>query len=302
MKTAFIFTGQGFASPGMLHELVKLPDAHEQLLCAEDILGKRWESLDTKEALYSNENVQLCIFICECIFSRLISSYFSCDFVLGHSVGSFGAALYSGVLKFEDCLRLVQARGAKMEQLFSQGYGMIAVCGMDSGLMEKTLNSFHNSRSKECVWLATVNEEHQCVLSGALKDLEDIAVFIRRNYPAKISFLKVKVPSHCPLMDPVAGLLSELCNRIVWESIKIPYVSASTARRAWNIKQIQGDLMDGVRTTVKWYDSISLLAELGVDTFIECSTAHTLTDIGRRCYGDLRWIRGWQAITGKYHI
>ena len=291
-KTAFIFTGQGFEKCGMLHQLPNTEAAGKKLRQASQVLGESWEQMDTARALQSNRYTQLCIYIFQCVWSDFLKQYCSFEFVSGHSVGSFAAAVTGGVLKYEDGLRLVEARGAMMEQMFFSGYGMMAVSGISAGLMEDILEAFRAEIPEVCVYLATINEDRQCVLSGSRQDLERIAFFIHKKYPAKVVWLNVKVPSHCLLMNPVAEKLKILCGGISWARPNKIYIMNSTARSAGNADQIRRDLEEGVCRPVRWYDGITLMKELGVETFVEVGPTHILTEIGKRSYGDLKWMSG----------
>lgn len=297
MKTAFIYTGQGFQKPGMLHEL---PDCREKDRClktAEDILGRSTEELDLPESLKSNENTQICIYICETVLSRILRESLSCDMVSGHSIGSFAAAVESGVLCYEDGLRLVSMRGKYMGNLFPSGYGMRAVKGLTKGYMERLLDEFYSLYPQAEVFLATVNEELQCTVSGRLDWLDRFEQHVHKKFPAKVIPLHVHVPSHCRLMSPVTERLREESGRVSWGKMEIPYLCNSRARRAWKTADVKKDLEEGAEKAVCWYEGITLMKELGIDTFIEASPAYTLTNIGRRSWPGLRWIES-RSVTG----
>lgn len=297
MKTAFIFTGQGFQRPGMLHDL---PDCGEKDRClktAEEILGRPAEELDLPESLKSNENTQICIYICETVLSRMLQEIRPCDMVSGHSIGSFAAAVQSGVLRYEDGLRMVSRRGKYMGELFPSGYGMKAVKGLTRGFMERLLDGFRTLHPDAEVFLATVNEELQCTVSGRTDWLEQFESYLHQSFPAKVIPLHVHVPSHCPLMHPVTVQLREESSRISWGRMEIPYLCNSRARRAWKTDDVRKDLEEGAEKVVRWYDGITLMKELGIETFIEASPVHTLTNIGRRSWPRLQWLES-RSVTG----
>ena len=100
-------------------------------------------------------------------------------------------------------------------------------------------------------------------------------------------------------MQPVTGVLTEECQNIQWQKLKIPYICNSKARRAWNNIQVREDLAEGAEKVVRWYDGITLMKELGIETFIEASPSHILTDIGQRSWPELRWLTS-QSAAGKY--
>ncbi|HJA68118.1 MAG TPA: ACP S-malonyltransferase [Candidatus Mediterraneibacter cottocaccae] len=292
MKTAFIYTGQGFQRPGMLHALPDHPAAGEYLQRTKDILECSIDQLDTADALSSNENTQICIYVCETVWSWIMREKWQCDTVSGHSAGSFAAAVEAGVLSFEDGLVLIRTRGKYMEKMFPSGYGMYAVSGITESLMYRILEQFKHEYPDALVFPATVNEELQCTISGSLEWLERLTGFIHRDYPAKVTPLRVKVPSHCCLMDPVTDVLRRASEKMQWKRPRIPAVVNSRARRVWTAEEVKEDLIVGAARMVRWYDGITLMKELGIDTFIEIGSAHTLTEIGRRSFPELRWLSG----------
>ena len=134
MKAAFLYTGQGFQYKHMLRELPDCESTRRILKEAQEILNCDIRELDTEEGIRSNENTQICIFLCERIWSELVRERWDCQIVSGHSIGSFSAAVEAGALDFEQALRLVQIRGRHMEHLFPEGYGMMAVEGISPNL------------------------------------------------------------------------------------------------------------------------------------------------------------------------
>lgn len=296
MKIAFLYTGQGFQKPGMIHELPDCFYTKKYLKAAEEILGRRIDMLDASSAISSNENTQICIYLCESVWSRILKEKWQCDIVSGHSIGSFAAAVESGVLNFEKGLQLVSLRGRYMEQLFSSGYGMTAISGLTESQVKRVLMTFYDKNPEAVVFLATVNEETQCTVSGRLDWLNEFKQYVQKDYPVKLIPLQVKVPSHCSLMDPVTKILEDECDRLDFGEMRVPYICNSRGRRAWKASDVKKDLIEGVSRTVRWYDGITLMKEIGIDTFIEVGTAHTLTDIGRMTYPELRWIGSQSAM------
>lgn len=275
----------------MLHELPECEEKYQYFKLAGEVLGRSVEELDSMENLRSNESVQLCIFLYETVLTKLAMQTCDCEMLSGHSIGSFAAAVTSGSICFEQALELVQARGRKMEEGYGSGYGMMAVQGLTHGLAAKVLGDFKNDHPEVIVYPAALNEELQTVFSGKLEDLRQFREAIHQNYPVKSQFIKVKVPSHCILMHPIAELLETMTEKMEWKSVKIPYLANSTADRVWRSEQICLDLIHGVERPVKWYEGITMMKELGAEQFVEISGAGTLMEIGRRSYPELCWQR-----------
>ena len=131
MSVAFLFPGQGSQRPGMLHDLPEHPVARDMISRAAGVLG--CDVLDLDTPMLSARPSPL---------SSLCSSpalpppgYWSRkagpDFVAGHSVGAFAAAVAAGALAYPDALRLVDLRARAMQEAYPHGYGMGVVVGLD---------------------------------------------------------------------------------------------------------------------------------------------------------------------------
>lgn len=297
MKTAFLFTGQGFQYEGMLQQLPKSDITKVMLKAASEILGEQVCQLDSKEALNNNCNVQLCIYISEVILGNLQLQNLLPDYVAGHSIGAFAAATISGALEFEDGLQLVKLRGKAMEESYPKGYGMLAVIGLTLKALEREIAKINENINKQHfdaleerrVYIANINTREQMVLSGFLETLKLAEKYLKTEYAVKTQYLKVKVPSHCELMLQVSNILAKKMEGIQLKPPQIPYIMNTTARRTKQIENITKDLIFGVSNPVYWFDSLNILYELEVRRFLEISQSNVLTELGRKCYADAYW-------------
>lgn len=290
MKTAYLFTGQGFQYEGMLERLPKCLMTNHMLQRASDILKTDVLRLDSKEALNNNQNAQLCIYIYEVILGSLQLEKLVPDYVAGHSIGTFSAATISGALEFSDGLKLVSARGKAMEATYPSGYGMMAVTGLTVEVLEQCLKEFKKkSKEKSEIYIGSINSREQIVLSGLVDILKEMDYYLKSSYPINTQFLSVSVPSHCELMLDVSNILDMKMEGITLKQPKIPYIMNTTARRTRQVEMIKRDLIYGVSKTVCWYDIISILYELEVRQCLEIGGQNVLTEIGRKCYDDVLW-------------
>ncbi|HEY5585252.1 MAG TPA: acyltransferase domain-containing protein [Ruminiclostridium sp.] len=299
MKTAYLFTGQGFQYEGMLKELPGEYIKDTMIDTASNILKEDVLKLDSKEALNNNRCVQLCIYISEVILGSLQVERLIPDYVAGHSIGAFSAATISGALDFTDGLQLVSIRGSEMEASYPCGYGMMSVTGLTFELLEQLITEFRDepiiqnftNEKKSQVYIANINTKEQLVLSGLLDTLKEVESYLKRKYKVITQMLRVKVPSHCELMLPVSNILDEKMKTIHLKQPKIPYIMNTTARRTRRAEMIEKDLIYGVSKPVYWYDSLSILYELGTRDFLEISQSSVLTEVGKKCYQNAKWRR-----------
>lgn len=290
MKTAYLFTGQGFQFEGMLKRLPRCLMTDNILQRASDILKTDVLRFDSKEELNNNQKAQLCIYIYEVILGSLQLEKLMPDYVAGHSIGTFSAATISGALEFSDGLKLISARGKAMEESYPSGYGMMAITGLTAQVLEKCLKDFkENSKERSQIYIGSINSREQIVLSGLLDTLKQMDYYLKSSYPINTQFLSVKVPSHCELMLHVSNILAKKMEGVTLKQPKIPYIMNTTARKTRQVEMIKRDLIYGVSKTVCWYDIISILYELEVRQCIEIGGQNVLTEIGRKCYDDALW-------------
>lgn len=94
-------------------------EAKRLLEVANEILGFRITDImfdGTDEELKQTKVTQPAIFLHSVILAK-ISDDFKPDMVAGHSLGEFSALVASGVLSFEDGLKLVSQRALAMQKL-----------------------------------------------------------------------------------------------------------------------------------------------------------------------------------------
>ena len=207
MSIACLFPGQGAQTPGFLHRLPEHPAVSATLDEAAAVLGMEVMSLDNAAALASTVAVQLSVLIAGVAAMRALAHEgLEVDAAAGLSVGAFGAAVACGVLSFADALPLVKLRGECMEQAYPQGYGMAAIVGLDEPQVAAIVERVGGARAQ--LYIAGIIAPTQIVVSGADRALDAALETARRTGARRAERLAVTVPSHCPLLDPVAGRLA----------------------------------------------------------------------------------------------
>lgn len=283
MKTTFLFPGQGSQYAGMLRELSREnPVVDEVFSAVEKHIGFIPEDLDTDEQLKSTVFVQLCLLVSGVISAKqLLQNNIRPDFLAGHSVGAFSAAVISEVITFEEALDLVLLRATMMENAYPDGYGMAAVVGIKEIQLKKLIES--NGLSHK-LFIANSNAADQQVIAGSLQNIHSFLEIARHNGARKVQILKVSVPSHCELLNPVSDVLKDKFELIEIKEPKFPCISNHTGRLLKSGDAIREDLYKSISETVKWYEGTTLLYELGARFFIEMTPAGVLTKIAQTSF------------------
>lgn len=287
MKLTFLFPGQGSQVPNMLRNLPDHQVITETLEEASEILNESVFNFDTEEALRSTVSVQLSLLIAGVAASRVFRAESVVpDLVGGHSVGAFGAAVTAGVLKFEDALNLVKARGELMEKAYPKNYGMGVILGMNEkdlgDVIKKLLTEEHP------VYLANLNSPDQITIAGSITGIQKVIDYTSKNGARKAELLNVSIPSHCKLLDSVSLLLDEKMKDIDFSNPVIPYAANQTARILYTAEDIRHDLAKSVASSVRWHDASSILYELGTRLFIEMPPGNVLTKLADNAFCESR--------------
>lgn len=290
MKTAFLFPGQGSQQPGMLSGLpYGDPEVGPLILAAENILQQKISSIDTSEALSSTVNVQLALLISGVISAkRLLSHGVIADFVAGHSIGSFSAAVVSGVISFEEAIKLVHTRAQLMEQAFPTGYGMAALVGFTKNRLIPYLEAHNKINSK--VYLSNINAKDQLVVSGELQSLDSLISELQKAGIQKTKILDVRVPSHCKLLGGISDALKKQLGEIKLKTPLIPFASNTTGRLLKTADAVGTDLSSGISSPVEWYDATTLIYEMGTRIFIEMEPSGVLSKIAASTFPEAKVI------------
>jgi malonate decarboxylase epsilon subunit len=244
-------------------------------------------SLDTISALASTIAVQLCTLIAGVAVTRALAQEgVRADAAAGLSVGAFGAAVACGALAFADALPLVKLRGECMEKACPHGYGMAAIVGLEERQVAGIVEQVGGAGAQ--IYIANVNAPTQIILSGTDRALDAAVESARQAGARQAQRLAVSVPSHCPLLDPVAQRLAAALLPIELHAPKLPYVSNRRARVVCDAEHVREDLISNVAHTVRWYDSVTALYELGVRLFIEPPPGQVLSRLAQQEFPEAR--------------
>jgi malonate decarboxylase epsilon subunit len=271
----------------MLHDLAHHPAARETLARATEVLDRDVLTLDSSEALASTVAVQLALLITGTATARVLNEGGGrANFVAGHSVGAFTAAVAAGVLTFPDALRLVDLRARAMQEAYPEGYGMGVVVGLDERTVSRLAAEVHAPEAP--VHAANVNAPLQISVSGADDALEKILTLARKHGARRTQRLAVPTPSHTPLMAPVANELERALAEVAMDSPAAPYLSNVGGRALRDPEEIRDDLARSVEHPVRWHDATTLLFELGVRLFVELPPGDVLSHLAADAFPEAR--------------
>ena len=283
MSTAFLFPGQGSQAPGMLHALPDHCDITRTLDEASTILRRDVRDLDSPESLKSTVSVQLALLTTGVAVARALAAEgVEAEAVAGLSVGAFAAAVHSGVTSFPQAIELVRQRAELMRDLYPTGYGLAAIVGLAEVQVATLVKKAHTAQTP--VYVGNINAPRQIVIAGSDEGMTRVLEAARSSGARKAERLDVSVPSHCPLLEPVAAALRKTLAGMKLEHPRLIYVGNVKGRPLRAAAAVADDLADNIAHGVRWHDATTVLKELGSSLFLEMPPGHVLTDLARESF------------------
>jgi malonate decarboxylase epsilon subunit len=278
MSIAFIFPGQGSQFRGMLHQLLDHPAVVRTLDEISEDLQSDVRTLDTEYGLESTVDVQIALLAAGVATARaLMEQDVEPAAVSGLSVGAFAAAVTAGVLSLQDGVELVRLRADQMMKLYPSGYGLSAIVGLNESQVTKIVQAL--TSVQDPVFVGNINAPRQIVIAGSNVGMDRVLDEARRQGANRAVRLHVSVPSHCPLLQPVADLLGARMSSVNLTPPQVIYVGNVNARAMRTKEPIARDLVSNIAHGVRWHDATTVLKELGCNLFLEMPPGHTLSDL-----------------------
>lgn len=282
MKTAIIFPGQGVQSIGMAKDFVdNFKEAKDVFDLANNTLNRDLYKLVMEgniDDLNITKNTQPAIITAEMAMLKVFEKHIKIgDLTAGLSLGEYSSLIFSGSLKFEDALPLVEKRG---ELMLAGGKGkMAAIIGYDRDKLIDVCKDITNKGNY--VVPANFNSMAQIVISGSTTGV-DKAMEVFENDGARVVPLNVSSPFHTNLLESASIGLGEILGGV---EIKRPEISVyfnTIADTVSDPKKIKELLTKQVMSPVYWIDTMLKMLDSGVDTFVEIGPGKTLAGFLKR--------------------
>ncbi|MGL4361736.1 MAG: ACP S-malonyltransferase [Cellulosilyticaceae bacterium] len=279
MKIAFLFSGQGVQYAGMGQDL------YNNYSESKAIFDKANEviSWDVKEVCFQDQNAIIndTRFTQSALFTTIIAAYevviskgIVPEAVIGFSLGEYAALVASGILSFENALKLVEQRAIAMERCSKETEGsMAAVIGLSNEVIQEVCETITSQGN--ILTLANDNCPGQVVISGDIDAIEKATQILKEKGARRVMKLNVSGAFHSPLMQSAAKELQTYVDKSQFQQVTTPIVSNVTAMPMTKdeaYQNIQSQMVTGVR----FRESVEYLIEQGFDTFIEIGVKKTL--------------------------
>ncbi|WP_225034146.1 malonate decarboxylase subunit epsilon [Paraburkholderia sp. XV] len=283
---AYLFPGQGAQTEGFLHRLGTQPVIQTTLDEASAVLNLDVLTLDTQAALESTVAVQTGLLIAGVAMQRALATEgLAPELSAGLSVGAYAAAVSCGAIDFADALLMVRKRAELMETAYPRGYGLSAIAGLTEHEIEKLADAQARDAAAR-VYVANVNAPRQIVMAGSDAALDAFNARALAAGARKATRLAVSVPSHCELLAAAADALTDYARSVPFRAPSSGYIGNRGGRALHTADAVRDDLATNMRHTVRWFDALTVMIEMGAKVFVEAPPGQVLTDIVRDQYPD----------------
>lgn len=258
-KYAFLFPGQGAQVPGMIKDVSDaFPEARKIVDSVSEITGidmprLLWES--DASVLSRSDNSQISITTASLAVAEVLKSHgILPSAAMGFSLGEFPALCVSGVLSFEDCVKVVQMRGKIMQEVCekiareNEGHapGMSAVIGLAPEKVQEICASLKD------VYAANLNSSKQTAISGTFDGLTNAEAALKEAGARRAIRLSVAGPYHCPLMQEAADNFEKAISLVTFNDPKIALFSNVTGSLVSSGNEIKKNAVRHLTNPVLW--------------------------------------------------
>src|SRR5690242_4795827 len=284
-KVAFLYPGQGSQYVNMLKPLRAAEPIVSETFAEADgvmtpLLGKPLSDFifvdqgnadavtKAEDDLRQTAITQPAVLATDLALTRLLAAYgIEPDFTMGHSLGEYAALVAAGALPFADALEAVSARGREMTRFSPDDNGRMAAVFAPLEEVEKTLKTISGY-----VVIANINSEHQSVIGGASKAVEQaMEAFQKSGYD--VAALSVSHAFHTSIVAPASEPLRCVLERLHLESPHFPIIANTSGEFYPTGKNVVPQMLDilaqQVASPVQFIKGLRTLYDAGARVFVE---------------------------------
>jgi [acyl-carrier-protein] S-malonyltransferase len=266
---AYVFPGQASQFEGMGKDLYESSDLAQTLFeQANSLLGFRITDVmfeGSAEELKQTKVTQPAVFLHAIVKAKMAGEDFKPEAVAGHSLGEFSALVAANALRFEEGLKLVQARAMAMQKACEAVEStMAAIIGLDDEVVERVC-----AEIDEVVIPANYNCPGQLVISGSVPGVEQAVEKLKEAGARRAIVLPVGGAFHSPLMQPAQDELQTAIEQAQFSKPDCPVYQNVTAKAEQDPAAIQQNLIAQLTAPVRWTQTMQRMIADGVTEFIE---------------------------------
>lgn len=283
-EVAWLFPGQGAQAVGMGLDLWRESAAARRVFeAADEVLGFALSQVcfqGPEERLRETEVTQPAVFtVSLAALAAAVESGFVSRrpaFMAGHSLGEYSALVAAGALGLEEGLRLLRTRADLMAAAGRANPGTLAaIIGLDEATVEEICR-------EAGVDACNLNLPGQTVVGGSREAVAKAMALAKERGAQRALELNVSGAFHSRLMAPAAAGLAQALAAAAISAPQVPVIANANARPLLDAEAVREELGRQVASPVRWHESVTLMAEAGVRTFVEFGPGRVLTGFARR--------------------
>lgn len=289
-KIAVVFPGQGAQKVGMASDLYNEEERSTRVLNLAqetvdfDLLETMFTDNDGK--LGETENTQPALLTHSVALLESLN-HLKVDYTMGHSLGEYSSLVASGVLSFEDAVRIVRKRGQLMARAFPNGVGgMAAVLGLDYDDVDKICKTL--STKEQLIEPANINSPGQIVVSGHKSLIDELVKKGKELGAKRVLPLAVSGPFHSSMMKVIEEDFANFINQFEWHNANYPVVQNVNAKGETDAEVIKRNMVKQLYSPVQFIQSTEWLINQGVDHFIEIGPGKVLSGLIKKINRDVK--------------
>lgn len=290
VKNVFLFPGQGAQKKGMLQEVCeKFPEAMEVVKKVEEISGEpvskyMWETEDSE--LARSDRSQLAITTAAMAITQILKTKgIEPDMCAGFSLGEYTALFASGVLSFEDTVKVVKQRGIIMQEVCDEiaansngkQSGMAAVIGLTP---EQVIKAVEPLAKEGICFAANLNSVKQTVISGTSEGLEKAESLCKEAGCRRFIVLKVAGPFHSPLMAKAGERFEKVLSQVQFNNPQKRLFSNVTGKEVKSGEEAKSLAIQHFTNPVCWVSEEKEIAQIIDYSNADCASNWNIFEVG----------------------
>jgi len=284
LRMVALLSGQGAQRSRMMKELFEKDDDIRHIMERGEAIFKEvrgYSLLDmmfgSDDAINSTQNTQPAVFLSSAaLYYRLSREGFSPDYFIGHSVGEYTALFCSGILGFDDAMRLIIKRSDLMFEATLKVPGKIMVVFKNEKETEHLIRESFISN----IYITNKNSEKQTAVSGGAEDIEKFCTYLTGQ---DVFYKKLNLTGafHTPLLKEASEELREYLVTLTFNDVPYGRIISNTFAKPYpeRPEEVKDLLAKQIISPVEFIHSIENVYDAGRTHYVEIGPSRLLLNL-----------------------